>query len=153
MAGVAAAAGAGLVVMHMRGEPRTMQKDPSYDNLMAEIVGQLHHSLRVAVEAGLDREQVIVDPGVGFGKTLDHNLHLVRHLSELRILGRPILVGPSRKSFLGAVSDLPPEERLEGTLAAVSLAVSTGAHIVRVHDVRCVKRAVQVADAVCRREP
>jgi dihydropteroate synthase len=153
MAGVVAAAGAGLVVMHMRGEPRTMQKDPSYDNLMAEIISQLHHSLRTAEEGGLSREQVIVDPGIGFGKTLDHNLHLVRHLSELRILGRPILVGPSRKSFLGAVGGLPPEERLEGTLAAVSLAVSMGAHVVRVHDVRSVKRAVQVADAVCRREP
>lgn len=153
MAGVAAAAGAGLVVMHMRGEPRTMQQSPSYDNLMAEIVDQLHHSLRIAVEAGLNREQVIVDPGIGFGKTLDHNLHLIRHLSELRVLGRPILVGPSRKSFLGAVGDLPPEERLEGTLAAVSLAISAGAQVVRVHDVQSVKRAVQVADALCRREP
>lgn len=153
MARVVAGRGAALVVMHMQGEPRTMQAAPSYANLMREIVEVLSRSVETAVERGVDREKVIVDPGIGFGKTLDHNLHLLRHLPELRVLGRPILVGPSRKSFIGAISNLPVGERLEGTLAAVSLAVSGGAHIVRVHDVSAVRRSVEVADAVCRRDP
>ena len=152
MARIAAEGGAALVVMHMRGEPRTMQKDPSYGNLMGEIVESLARSLETAAEGGVDPGQTVVDPGIGFGKTLEHNLHLISHLSELRSLGRPILAGPSRKSFTGAFGDLPPEERLEGTLAAVSLAIAGGAHLVRVHDVGAVRRAADVADAVCRRE-
>lgn len=153
MARVAAEGGAALIVMHMRGEPRTMQAAPAYANLMGEVVEVLRRSVETAVEGGLDREQVLVDPGIGFGKTLDHNLHLLRHLPELRVLGRPIVVGPSRKSFIGTISGLPAGERLEGTLAAVTLAVSGGAHIVRVHDVSAVRRSVEIADAVCRRDP
>jgi dihydropteroate synthase len=103
-----------------------------------------------AVEGGIERDRILVDPGIGFGKKLGHNLHLLRHLSELRVLGRPIVVGPSRKAFIGAVSDLPPEERLEGTIAAVCHCVAAGAEMVRVHDVKAVRRAVQVADAICR---
>jgi len=150
MAGVAADAGAAVVVMHMQGEPRTMQDSPEYGNLMGEIVDEIGAMVEKAVEGGIERDRILVDPGIGFGKKLGHNLHLLRHLSELRVLGRPIVVGPSRKAFIGAVSDLPPEERLEGTIAAVCHCVAAGAEMVRVHDVKAVRRAVQVADAICR---
>ncbi len=150
MAATVAAAGAALIVMHMLGEPRTMQASPDYGNLMGEIVEELRRSVEKAVEEGVDRERILVDPGIGFGKRLEHNLLLLRHLSELRVLGRPIVVGASRKSFIGAISDLPVEERLEGTIAASCLAVAAGAQVVRVHDVRSVRRAVEVADAVNR---
>ena len=148
MASAVSIAGAALIVMHMRGEPRTMQASPEYGNLMGEIVGDLRRSVEIAVEGGVDREQILVDPGIGFGKRLEHNLLLLRRLSELQVLGRPIVVGASRKSFIGAISDLPVEERLEGTIAASCLAVAAGAQVVRVHDVRSVRRAVEVADAV-----
>jgi len=150
MAGVVAAAGAALIVMHMRGEPGTMQDAPKYGNVMAEIVMELGRAVDRAVEGGIDREQILVDPGIGFGKRLEHNLHIFRHLSELRVLGRPVVVGPSRKSFIGTISDLPPEERLEGTIAAVCQSVAAGANVVRVHDVAAVRRSVQVADAIYR---
>jgi dihydropteroate synthase len=147
---VVAEAGAALIVMHMQGDPRTMQIAPKYGNLMGEIIEQLREALAAAAAGNVGQERILVDPGIGFGKKLEHNLHLIRHLSELRVLGRPIVIGPSRKSFLGAVSDLPVEERLEGTIAAACLGVAAGAHIVRVHDVRAVRRAVEVASAVCR---
>ncbi len=150
MASTVAAAGAALIVMHMLGEPRTMQASPDYGNLMGEIVEELQRSVEKAVEEGVDRERILVDPGIGFGKRLEHNLLLLRRLSELRVLGRPIVVGASRKSFIGEISDLPVEERLEGTIAASCLAVAAGAQVVRVHDVRSVRRAVEVADAVNR---
>jgi dihydropteroate synthase len=148
MATTVSAAGAALIVMHMQGDPRTMQASPEYGNLMGEIVEELRHSVERAVEEGVDREQILVDPGIGFGKRLEHNLLLLRRLSELRVIGCPIVVGASRKSFIGKISDLPVEERLEGTIAASCLAVAAGAQVVRVHDVRSVRRAVEVADAV-----
>jgi len=150
MAKVVAAAGAALVVMHMQGEPQTMQADPQYGNVMAEVVLELERAVDRAVREGVEREQILVDPGIGFGKKLEHNLHIFRHLAELRVLGRPVVVGPSRKAFIGAISDLPPEERLEGTLAAVCHSVGSGADVVRVHDVAAVRRSVQVTDAICR---
>lgn len=146
----AARAGAAVVVMHIRGEPRTMQEDPVYANLLGEVVEGLRAACGRAEAAGIDPERIIVDPGIGFGKTAEHNLELIARVGELQALGRPVLVGPSRKSFIGKVLGLPPAERLEGTVAACCLAAAAGAHLVRVHDVRAVRRALAVADAVRR---
>ncbi len=139
---------AGLVLMHMRGTPRTMQTAPHYDDVLGEIRSELLAAVDRATAAGVDLEQIIIDPGIGFGKTAEHNLEIVRGLDSLADLGRPILLGASRKSFVGAILDLPPEERLEGTLAAHVLGVRSGAHIVRAHDVEPHVRAIRVADAV-----
>lgn len=141
--------GATAVVMHMRGEPGTMQDDPSYSDLIGEITGFFAGALRRAADAGI--AQVILDPGIGFGKTTDHNLEIIARLGEFAALGRPLMVGPSRKSFIGAVLGLPVGERLEGTIGASVAAVLNGARILRVHDVRAVVRAVRVAEAVMAR--
>jgi len=147
MARVAAARRAGVVVMHMRGRPKTMQQDVSYEDVVAEVRDFLEERAARASAAGV--EEVIVDPGIGFGKTAAHNFELLRRLDEIASLGLPLLVGPSRKSFLGSLpSALPAGERLEGTLAAVALASWNGASIVRVHDVRAAKRVLEVVDAV-----
>ncbi len=135
--------GVPLVLMHNRGEAR-------YTNLLAEIVAELEAAIERAVGAGVDPESIIVDPGFGFGKTPAHNLALLRRLDVLRVLGRPILLGTSRKSTLGRVLDLPPEERLEATLATTALAVAAGVDIVRVHDVTANVRAARMSDAVVR---
>lgn len=148
LAELAARYGAALMVMHMRGTPRTMQLAPHYDDLMGELRRELATAIGTAVAHGLPREQVLLDPGIGFGKTAAHNLEILRRLGELASLDRPLLVGCSRKSFIGAVLDLPPEERLEGTLAAHVLAAANGAQIVRVHDVGAHVRALRVADAI-----
>jgi dihydropteroate synthase len=140
--------GAGLILMHMQGTPRTMQAEPRYGDVAAEIVTELAESVGRAVQAGVTREQIIVDPGIGFGKTASHNLEILRRLAEFSTLGRPVLIGCSRKSFLGAVLDLPAEERLEGSLAAHAAAIVGGAHLVRVHDVRAHVRMARVLDAV-----
>jgi dihydropteroate synthase len=149
LARVCAAHGAGLAVMHMRGTPRTMQADPQYDDLLGEVRRGLEAAVATAEAAGVAPESLCVDPGLGFGKTVGHNLTLLKRLDAFRTLGKPILVGPSRKSFIGALLDrLPPAERLEGTLAASVMAVAAGAHILRVHDVGAVRRAVRVAEAI-----
>jgi dihydropteroate synthase len=140
--------GAGLVLMHMQGTPRTMQLAPRYDDVVGEVRSGLAAAVAAAEAAGLPRDAVCVDPGIGFGKTLAHNLTLLRRLDALVSLGRPVVVGPSRKSFIGALLDLPPAERLEGTLAACVMAVAAHAHILRVHDVGAVARAVRVAEAI-----
>jgi dihydropteroate synthase len=137
-----------VVLMHMLGVPRTMQQAPAYQNTVAEVKGFLFKRLAAAVQAGLNRDRIIIDPGIGFGKRLKDNLVLLNHLPDLEDLGCPILVGPSRKSFIGKILDLPPEDRLEGTLAASVLSVARGAHILRVHDVQAVRRAVRVAEAI-----
>ncbi len=147
----AARAGAGLIVMHSKGEPRTMQRAPSYEDLIGEIRSFLKRSVAVAMEAGLAREQILVDPGIGFGKTLDHNLELLRQLSALDHLGAGIVVGTSRKSFIGTILDAPVGDRLEGSLATFVGAVLAGAHAVRVHDVGAARRAVRIADALRQR--
>ncbi len=136
------------ILMHMQGEPKTMQRNPQYEEVVADILRFLRERMAHAVEGGVDEEKLLVDPGIGFGKTLDHNLEILRRLEEFRSLGRPILVGPSRKSFIGAVLDTDVEQRLEGSLAAAVLAASRGAHVVRVHDVRETVRALRLADAV-----
>ena len=147
MAGVTAAHGAACVLMHMRGAPATMQKDPHYDDLMGEVARFLSDAVERARAAGVGADQIAVDPGIGFGKTTEHNLAILRHLPELGVLGMPVVVGPSRKSFIGNVLDLPVGERLEGTLAASAFAVAQGARIVRVHEVRPVVRAVRMVEA------
>ena len=143
MAVLAAARGAPLVVMHHREEPR-------YADVVAEVVDDLRAALERAVRAGVPAERLIVDPGIGFGKEMEHNLTLLRGLGRLRALGQPILLGASRKSTIGRILDLPPQERLEGTLAISALGVAAGADIIRVHDVQANRRAVLVADAIIR---
>ena len=143
IARIAAVHGAPLIVMHNRAEPR-------YEDLMAEIVNDLRRALDRAIAAGVPTERLIVDPGFGFGKTAEHNLVVLRELAALRVLGRPILLGTSRKSTLGKVLDLPANERLEATLATTALGVAAGTDIVRVHDVAPNVRAARMADAVIR---
>jgi dihydropteroate synthase len=143
LARVAAAAGLPLVLMHNRAEAR-------YEDLVPEIVADLAAAIQRAVAAGVPRENLIVDPGIGFGKTAEHNLEVLRELAALHALGRPILLGTSRKSTLGKVLDLPPEERLEATLATTALGIAAGADIVRVHDVRPNVRAARMSDAIIR---
>jgi len=135
-----------VTIMHIKGEPRNMQQNPHYDDLIGEIYGYLAESIRLAEIAGISRKNIIVDPGIGFGKRLPDNYEILRRLSEFQNLGCPILIGPSRKSFIGTVLDLPPDERLEGTIAAVAIAIQNGAHIVRVHDVKEISRACRITD-------
>jgi dihydropteroate synthase len=141
---------AAVVLMHMKGEPKTMQVTPTYD----DVVGEVHEFLRERIEsaefAGIDPERIAIDPGIGFGKDLGHNLELMHRVDAFLDLGRPLLVGPSRKRFIGAILDLPEDQRVEGTIGAVAWMVARGAHIVRVHDVREVVRGVRVVDAIAR---
>ncbi|MEO0071712.1 MAG: dihydropteroate synthase, partial [candidate division WOR-3 bacterium] len=148
MAKTIAGAGVPVVVMHIKGRPRTMQKNPVYYDLMGEIIRGLRQSLAIGRRAGIEPGRMLVDPGIGFGKTLEHNLEILRRLKELHSLGAPVVVGPSRKSFIGMVLNLPPAERLEGTLAACVIAAENGANILRVHDVLAVKRALAIRDAI-----
>ena len=136
---------AGYVMMHMRGKPRTMQLDTEYEDLMAEIFEFLQQGLERAERAGINPEQIALDPGIGFGKTPAGNYEIISRLADLVPLGRPVLVGPSRKSFLALAGLESPGERLEGTLAACTVAVLAGADILRVHDVEPVRRAVAAA--------
>lgn len=148
MAPVVAEAGAGLVLTHIRGTPQTMQAHPEYDDLLGEVREYLRERILLAEAHGVHPQAIAVDPGIGFGKGLEHNLLLLKHLPEFRVLGKPLLVGPSRKSFIGKILDLPVEERLEGTAAAVAVAIWQGAHIIRVHDVRAMVRVARVTDAI-----
>lgn len=137
-----------VVLMHMQGTPQTMQTEPCYNNVLQEVQDFLTAQVRFAVEAGIERENIIIDPGIGFGKTLDHNLTLLRGLPTLASLGQPLLVGASRKTFIGRILGVEPDERLEGSLAAAIAAVFGGAHILRVHDVKETRKAIRVADAI-----
>jgi len=145
-------AGAGVVLMHMRGEPKTMQEAPHYADVVADVKGFLRERIESAGFAGIDPEALCVDPGIGFGKNLEHNLLVMKHLEALSDLGRPILIGPSRKRFIGAILDLPEDERVEGTAGAVAWCVAHGAHLVRVHDVKQIVRVVRIVDAIARAE-
>ena len=141
--------GVPYVLMHMRGTPRTMQDDPRYDDVVAEVFDFLADRLAALERVGVRREQVVVDPGIGFGKRVEHNLALLRRIRELTSLGRPVLVGASHKTFIGQVTGVDdPADRVEGSLAAAALAVAEGARLVRVHDVRATARAVAVAHAI-----
>ena len=141
---------AAVVLMHMQGDPTTMQEAPHYDDVVGEVHEYLRQRIEAAELAGIDPERIAIDPGIGFGKDLDHNLELMHGVDALLDLGRPVMVGPSRKRFIGTILDLPDEERVEGTVGAVVWMVARGAHLVRVHDVKEVVRAVRVADAIAR---
>jgi dihydropteroate synthase len=149
MARTVAETGAGLVLMHILGEPRTMQVDPRYENLLADICRFLRRGVRAAREAGVAEDHIIIDPGLGFGKTLEHNVEILARLGQLRTLGLPIMVGASRKRFIGQLTGVEsPAERVLGTAAACALAAAQGALLLRVHDVREMRQALAVAAAV-----
>jgi dihydropteroate synthase len=146
--------------MHNRSKPKNAVQHEQlgghyvgidYDDLLADVIRELRMSVEKALDAGIARGQIIVDPGLGFGKIVRQNLELMRRLSELKVLGYPILVGPSRKSFIGHTLDLPVEERLEGTAATVAACIARGADIVRVHDVQAMTRVARMTDAIVRR--
>lgn len=148
MAALCAERGCGVVLMHMLGEPRTMQEDPRYDDVVAEVKTFLAERLEAAVAAGIAEERVWLDPGIGFGKTAAHNLELLRRLGELRELGRPLVVGTSRKSFIGRIDGSAADKRLGGTIASSVLAAAEGAEVLRVHDVAELRQALTVAAAI-----
>jgi dihydropteroate synthase len=148
MAPLVAAEKVPVIVMHMQGMPRTMQLNPCYRDVVREVAEFLEARARAAIEAGVDPTAIVIDPGFGFGKSLEHNLTLLKNLSALTLLGYPVLVGVSRKTFVGKLLDAGPEGRLEGSLAAACIAVWQGARIVRVHDLRETQRALRVVDAV-----
>jgi dihydropteroate synthase len=148
MAAHCAERGATVVLMHMLGEPRTMQEDPRYEDVVADVKAFLAARLEAAVAAGIAEERVWLDPGIGFGKTGAHNMELLRRLGELRELGRPLVVGTSRKSFIGRVDGSPADQRLGGTIASSVLAAAEGADVLRVHDVAEMRQALAVATAI-----
>src|SRR3954447_3527645 len=148
MAGVVASAGAGCCLMHMLGDdPRTMQGDPRYDDVVSEVKAFLEERLAFAVSEGVAEERVWLDPGIGFGKTIDHNLELLRRLDEIVAIGRPVVIGTSRKSFLGKLTGRPERERVAGTVATNVMALERGASVFRVHDVAEARDALTVAAA------
>ncbi len=155
LAGVVARWKVPVALMHMRGQPETMQADTHYDDLIGEIREFFQERLDQATSRGISRDQVILDPGIGFGKSLaeGHNLILIKHLQSFASLGQPLMIGTSRKAFLGRILDLPPEEREEATMATVAVAIQNGANIVRVHEVQRMRRVVRVADAILRSAP
>ena len=148
LAGLCAEQGCGLVLMHMEGTPRTMQEDPSYDDVVDDVKAFLTERIEFAISEGVAEERIWVDPGIGFGKTVEHNLALLRRLGELGDLGRPIMIGASRKSFLGRLTGREVGERLGGTIASNVLALLGGAEVFRVHDVAEVRQALDVAEAI-----
>jgi dihydropteroate synthase len=146
-----AASGAGLVLMHMKGEPKTMQDDPTYDDVVEEVRSFLSERIEAAVAAGIGRDRLCVDPGIGFGKRLEHNLEVLRAIGSFRDLGVPVLAGVSRKRFIGELTGVSePAERLEGTLGAVAWCAAQGVDLVRVHDVAQTVGVVRVVDAIVR---
>jgi len=147
LAGLVADAGAECCLMHMLGEPRTMQDDPRYDDVVDDVKAFLEERMQFATAAGVREERIWLDPGIGFGKTVEHNLELLRRLEEIVALGRPVVVGTSRKSFLGKLTGRPEKERLPGTIATNVLALERGARVFRVHDVAEVVEALTVATA------
>jgi len=149
MADVVASHSAALIVMHMKGTPQDMQAAPRYRNLINEIIGGLRESLAIARRAGIAKNKIIIDPGIGFGKTVGHNLEILNRLKEFKVLKCPICVGTSRKSFIGKVLDIAdPAERLTGTIASCVIAIMNGANIIRVHDIKEARAAALTADSV-----
>jgi dihydropteroate synthase len=148
IAGLCADRAAGLVLTHMKGTPRTMQRSPTYGDVVDDVRAFLEHRMGLAVREGLSERRIWLDPGIGFGKTVEHNLELVRRLGELRELGRPIVVGTSRKSFIGKITGRDVDKRLGGTIASNVLALAAGAEIFRVHDVAEARQALAVAEAI-----
>ncbi|HEX3203792.1 MAG TPA: dihydropteroate synthase [Nitrospiraceae bacterium] len=150
MAQVVARSGAGVVLMHMQGIPKTMQQRPFYANVVDEVHAFLSDRLYAATQAGIQREMILIDPGIGFGKNIEHNLKLLAHLEKLLPLGRPILAGVSRKGFIGAILDRPVDGRLMGTAAAVAVAIMKGVRMVRVHDVAPILDVIKMLEAIVR---
>jgi dihydropteroate synthase len=150
MAGVVADSRADVCLVHMKGEPRSMQDDPRYDDVVSEVRAFLEERLECAVREGISEERVWLDPGIGFGKTLEHNLELIRRLAEIVAIGRPVVFGASRKRFLGRLTGRPERERVTGTVAANVLAFERGATMFRVHDVAATRDALTVASATLR---
>lgn len=153
MARLVARTGAGYVAMHMQGTPATMQVSPRYADVVGEVKGFFADLLRRLAAAGVDPDQVVLDPGIGFGKSLEHNLELLARVDAFRELGRPLLLGVSRKSFLERLLGTPVAERLPGSLAAACLAVAGGAGLIRTHDVAATVQALRVAEAILARQP
>ncbi|HEX9917318.1 MAG TPA: dihydropteroate synthase [candidate division Zixibacteria bacterium] len=150
MADMAAGYDAGIVLMHIQGTPKNMQENPHYDNLIEEIKTYLKESIKLAEQAGVKKDKIVIDPGIGFGKKVEHNLNILRNLKEFGELGKPIMVGTSRKSFIGKLLDLPVEQRLEGSLAGLAVSIMNGANLVRVHDVKESLRVVRLVDTIIR---
>jgi dihydropteroate synthase len=152
LAGVCAERGCEVVIMHMLGDPRTMQENPTYDDVVDDVKAFLAERIEFAVAEGIDEERIWVDPGIGFGKTVDHNLELHRRLGELAELGRPIVFGSSRKSFIGKLTGADVDSRVGGTIASNVIAWENGARMLRVHDVAPLKQALTAAEAVLNRQ-
>jgi dihydropteroate synthase len=151
MPGVAARHGVPVVIMHIKGTPKNMQQNPAYKALIPEITDYLYGGIEIAREAGIPDNMIIIDPGIGFGKTVEHNLEIIRRLKEFEGFQKPILLGPSRKSFIGKLlGGLPVTERLEGTAAATAIGIFNGANIIRVHDVKEMVRVARMADGIGR---
>ena len=159
LASVAAACGAPVILMHNRSNPASVEvrqqlgnayTGSTYENLMKDVKRELLMSVELAVKAGVEETRILLDPGIGFGKTREHNLQLINQLDEIRSLGYPVLLGPSRKSFIGFTLDLPPDQRVEGTAATVAVGIVRGADIIRVHDVKEMARVAKMTDAIVR---
>ena len=148
MPNIAAGLEVPIVIMHMQGTPANMQIKPRYKDLILDITSFFSDQIKLANTAGIEMAHIILDPGIGFGKTIDHNFQLIQNLNEFCKLGYPILIGPSRKSFIGTTLDLPTEDRLEGTSAVVTAGIMNGARIVRVHDVKEIKRVVTITEKI-----
>lgn len=148
MAKVAAEADCPVIIMHMKGTPRDMQKRPVYKDVVKEITAFFKERISFAVKNGIKKNKIIIDPGIGFGKTVGHNLEIIKRLKEFRKLGVPILIGHSRKSFIGRILNADVDKRLEGTAAAVAIGIANGANIVRVHDVKAMADVAKIADAI-----
>jgi dihydropteroate synthase len=159
LAGMAAKYETPVILMHNRSNPANVEVREQlgnayigavYENLIEDVKRELMDSVKLAEQAGIESERIILDPGIGFGKTVDHNLELIRRLDEIRALGYPVLLGPSRKSFIGFTLDLPPDQRVEGTAATVCVGITRGADIIRVHDVEHMVRVAKMTDAIVR---
>ena len=148
MASLIAERNAPVIIMHIKGKPGDMQKNPNYDNLIKEIKVFFEVQIAIAKKAGIDSGNIILDPGIGFGKRLEDNFEIIRELGQISTMGYPVLLGPSRKSFIGFTLDLPIEERIEGTLASITAGVINGARIVRVHDIRATRRTLTITEKI-----
>jgi dihydropteroate synthase len=146
---VVAQNGVPVVIMHIKGTPRNMQRNPVYRALIPEIMDYLRESIEIARMAGVSEDSMILDPGIGFGKTVEHNLEIIKNLSEFTGFEKPLLLGPSRKSFIGRIlNDVPADQRIEGTAAAVAIGLINGANIVRVHDIEAMVKVARIADGI-----
>ncbi len=139
---------AAIVLMHMRGTPQTMQKNIRYQNVIQDILHSLRRSIEICLEIGIKSDKILIDPGIGFGKTVEHNLEIIQQLEKFQKLNQPILIGPSRKSFIGQILNVPVDQRLFGTIAVCCLCAIKGVHMLRVHDVKAIKEAVTMVTSI-----